>query len=169
LNGWPLWPAASGSKSDYDMTSSRAKVRIRPIEDGDQAAWRQLWTAYLSFYESTVPDDVYHHTFARLIGDDSQDFSGMIADLDGRAVGLAHFLFHRHCWKVKDVCYLQDLFVEPGVRGLGVGHALIQSVYDAADAAGARDVYWLTQENNTTARKLYDRMGRVTPFIKYSR
>ncbi|MCZ7597268.1 MAG: GNAT family N-acetyltransferase, partial [Gammaproteobacteria bacterium] len=39
----------------------------------------------------------------------------------------------------------------------------------AADANGSPAVYWLTQEFNHTARNLYDRIGRVTPFIKYVR
>mgnify|MGYP002622223755 FL=1 len=55
------------------------------------------------------------------------------------------------------------------MRGRGVGRALIQAVYDAADAAGAPSVYWLTQDFNAEARKLYDRIGVVTPFIKYAR
>jgi GNAT superfamily N-acetyltransferase len=78
-------------------------------------------------------------------------------------------MFHPHCWKVEPVCYLQDLYADREVRGRGVGRALIEAVYAAADAAGAPSVYWLTQEFNTEARRLYDRIGRVTPFIRYNR
>ena len=39
----------------------------------------------------------------------------------------------------------------------------------AADEAGADQVYWLTAHSNATARKLYDRVGQLTPFIKYRR
>ena len=66
-------------------------------------------------------------------------------------------------------CYLQDLYADPDVRGLGIGRALIEAVYAAADAAGAPSVYWLTQDFNHTARKLYDRIGTKSPFIKYTR
>ena len=66
-------------------------------------------------------------------------------------------------------CYLEDLFVSPDARGLGAGRALIEAVYAAADAAGADQVYWLTAHSNETARKLYDRVGRLTPFVKYRR
>ncbi|NNF92000.1 MAG: GNAT family N-acetyltransferase, partial [Boseongicola sp.] len=86
-----------------------------------------------------------------------------------RPVGLAHYLFHRHGWSVADVCYLQDLYADPEVRGQGIGRALIEDVYAKADAAGAPSVYWLTQDFNTQARRLYDRIGEVTPFIKYKR
>lgn len=142
---------------------------IRPLEPRDKADWRALWNAYLEFYDSDVADDVYETTFARLIGDDPQDYNARIAEIDGRAVGLVHYLFHRHCWHVENVCYLQDLYAVPSVRGRGVGRALIEAVYAEADYAGAASVYWLTQEFNTTARQLYDRIGKNTPFIKYVR
>ena len=89
--------------------------------------------------------------------------------MDGQAVGLTHYVFHRHGWKVENVCYLQDLYADPSVRGQGVGRKLIEAVYAAADTAGAPGVYWLTQDFNAEARKLYDRIGTVTPFIKYTR
>ena len=142
---------------------------IRPLTQDDALEWRRLWMAYLAFYDSAVDDDVYASTFSRLLGDDPQDFNGLIAELDGKAVGLTHYLFHRHAWKIENVCYLQDLYADKAVRGQGVGRALIEAVYAAADAAGAPSVYWSTQEFNTTARQLYDRIGQKTPFIKYSR
>jgi len=72
-------------------------------------------------------------------------------------------------WRVENTCYLQDLYVSPETRGTGAGRALIEAVYDHADRAGCPSVYWLTQEFNTTARQLYDRVGTLTPFIRYSR
>jgi hypothetical protein len=42
-------------------------------------------------------------------------------------------------------------------------------VYTSADALGADEVYWLTQEFNATARRLYDQVAKATPFIKYRR
>lgn len=144
-------------------------LTIRPLRRDDDADWRRLWRGYLAYYETTRPDEVYHAYFERLLGEDPQDFHGQIAELDGRPVGLAHYLFHRHGWRIENVCYLQDLYADPEVRGAGVGRALIEAVYAAADAAGAPYVYWLTQDFNFTARQLYDRIGRVTPFIKYER
>jgi len=142
---------------------------IRPLEPRDQADWRRLWTSYLEFYNTTVPEEVYASTFARLLGDDARDFNGFIAEVDGQPVGLTHYLFHRHCWKIENTCYLQDLFVAPEARGTGLGRALIEAVYARADAEGAPGVYWLTQDFNHEARLLYDRVAKVTPFIRYNR
>ena len=150
------------------MTST-VSVTIRPLEAKDETAWRALWTGYLEFYKSSVPEAVYASTFTRLLGDDAHDFHGMVAEQDGVVVGLVHYLFHRHCWRVENVCYLQDLYADPAVRGTGIGRKLIEAVYKAADQAGAPAVYWLTQEDNTTGRQLYDRVGQQTNFIKYQR
>ncbi|WP_371688465.1 N-acetyltransferase family protein [Ruegeria sp. EL01] len=144
-------------------------TKIRALRTDDRDAWAEMWRDYLAFYETTVPDATYDTTFSRLIGDDPQDFSCFVAEQDGKLVGLTHFLFHRHAWKVEQVCYLQDLYARPETRGTGVGRALIQAVYDEADRKGAPSVYWLTQEFNHTARQLYDRIGTLTPFIKYNR
>lgn len=144
-------------------------LEIRPLELSDEAEWRRLWTAYLAFYETSLPEDVFRKTFARLTGEEGASMAGLLAVSGGRVVGLAHFLFHRSTWSTLDVCYLQDLYADPEVRGTGIGRALIEAVYERAAAAGAPEVYWLTQEFNTTARRLYDRIAGKTPFIVYQK
>lgn len=144
-------------------------VTIRPVEARDEPEWRVLWTGYLDFYETSVTEDVYASTFQRLLSDDPHEFNGLVAERDGTLVGLTHYLFHRHAWRVENVVYLQDLFVSKAARGTGAGRALIEAVYAEADRAGCPAVYWLTQDFNTTARQLYDRIANVTPFIRYNR
>lgn len=154
------------------IVSAKGELTIRPLAVGDEAEWRRLWTAYLEFYEATVPEAVYRSSFERMLkgnAGEPNEYRGLIAEVDGKPVGLVHFLFHRHGWRIENVCYLQDLYADPNVRGTGVGRALIEAVYAAADEAGCPSVYWLTQDFNATARKLYDRIGKVTPFIKYTR
>ncbi len=145
------------------------QLTIRPLERNDKTQWAALWTAYLTFYESTVPAAVYDTYFERLLGNDPQDYHCLLALHDGSPIGLTHFIYHRHGWSIENVCYLQDLYVDPTVRGTGAGRGLIEAVYAAADEAGAPNVYWLTQDFNDTARQLYDRIGEKTPFIKYKR
>jgi len=146
-----------------------SNIIIRPLAATDHAEWHRMWTAYLDFYETTLSEDIYETQFARLMGDDPQDYHGLVAEQDGHLVGLTHYVFHRHGWKIENVCYLQDLYADPQVRGQGVGRALIEAVYAAADAAGAPAVYWMTDKSNATARQLYDRIANLTPFLKYNR
>lgn len=142
-------------------------LTIRPLSAEDRPEWGALWCEYLAFYDTRLSDDVYTATFERLLGAPPQH--GLIAHQDGRAVGLAHYIFHAHNWHLAPVCYLQDLYTCAAHRKQGVGQALIEAVYSAADAAGAADTYWMTQDFNAPARRLYDRIGQLTPFVKYTR
>lgn len=139
---------------------------IHALTAADRDDWLPLWRGYLTFYESALPDEVTDDVFARLVT--GADLHGAIArDDDGRAVGIVHWLFHPSTWSRDASCYLEDLFVAPDVRGAGVGRALIAHVRDAARAAGATKVYWLTQASNTTARALYGRVAEDTGFVHY--
>lgn len=145
------------------------EITIRPLARSDEPEWRRLWTAYLEFYKTSVPEEVYATTWERLFDDGDYEPNGLIAEVDGKPVGLVHYMFHRTCWTVGNNCYLQDLYADPAIRGKGIGRALIEAVYEKADAAGAANVYWMTQDFNETARRLYDRIAKLTPFIKYQR
>lgn len=146
-----------------------SEVTVRALRASDKPQWAELWTGYLAYYETTRPAEIYDLYFDRLLGNDPHDYNGLVAEVDGKLVGLTHYLFHRHGWSRENVCYLQDLYADPKVRGTGIGGALIEAVYAAADADGSPNVYWMTQDFNATARRLYDRIGVKTPFIKYSR
>jgi GNAT superfamily N-acetyltransferase len=142
-------------------------VTVRPLEQNDHANWRRLWTAYLEFYSTKVSEDVYATTWKRLFTEGEFEPKGFIALVDGKPVGLTHYLYHRTCWSPVNNCYLQDLFAAPEVRGKGVGRALITAVHEAAGSLGVSNVYWMTHETNATARKLYDSVARRTGFIEY--
>jgi GNAT superfamily N-acetyltransferase len=144
-------------------------LEIRHLTAADEAEWRRLWAAYLAFYETEKPEEIYQATWARLLSADHPNQNGLLALKDGQPIGLVHYIFHPSNWTLTDVCYLQDLYADPAVRGTGVDRALIEAVYAKADEAGAASVYWLTQEFNATARQLYDRVAKVTPFIRYIR
>lgn len=139
---------------------------IRPVAVTDEVRWRDLWHAYLAFYDTVLPEDTYRDTFARIV-DGGQGMFGLIAIAGGDAVGLVHFLNHANFWKPGQTCYLQDLFTTPAARSRGVAHGLMQAVFDAAARQGIPDVYWLTAETNYAGRMLYDRVGVKTPFIVY--
>ncbi|MBA3520124.1 MAG: GNAT family N-acetyltransferase [Rhizobiales bacterium] len=144
-------------------------VEVRPFQANDHDAWKPLWNGYLAFYRTEVPAATTEETWRRLLDPEGRIHGLGAFDAAGRLIGLVHYLFHPVTWSITDRCYLEDLFVAPEARGAGAGRALIEAVYRAADAAGADQVYWLTEDDNAAARRLYDRVGRLTPFIKYSR
>ncbi|MCB1481628.1 MAG: GNAT family N-acetyltransferase [Rhodobiaceae bacterium] len=142
-------------------------VTIRPLAAGDRAGWDALWKGYLAFYESAVPGEVTETTWARLIDPADDPYGYCAVDASGRLIGIVHYLFHRSTWTTSCYCYLEDLFVDPAVRGSGAGRALIEAVYAAAAEKGATRIYWNTQHFNSRARVLYDRVATLSPFIQY--
>ncbi len=145
------------------------RVTIIPLREEDRPVWAALWRDYLAFYGTSRPDSVFDATFSRFIDPARPGMRAWLAWIDGQAVGLVHAIAHPHGWQLADVTYLQDLFTTPAARGNGVARALIETVYDDADAAGRPSVYWMTNTGNTTARALYDRIATPTDFMKYVR
>ena len=144
---------------------------IRPIAPSDREAWEPLWAGYNAFYERLGPTalarEITDTLWTRLF-DEREPVFGLVAEDAGRVVGLVHFLFHRSTSRIEPVCYLQDLFTSPPLRGRGVGRALIAGVVARAHEAGAKRVYWHTRENNLAGRALYDRVAKHHGFIVYS-
>lgn len=142
-------------------------VTIRPLGTADRAAWLPLWEAYQRFYEVEIPEETTERTWARF-HDTSEPMHALGAfDDENRLVGIVHAIFHRSTWLPDWTCYLQDLYVDRNQRGKGVGAALIEAVADLARANKAGRLYWMTQETNTTARKLYDHVAARSGFIQY--
>ena len=146
-------------------------LRIRPINKFDYEAWLPLWDSYNAFYGRHGPTaldlTITEVTWARFLND-HEPVHAFVAEQNGQLTGLVHYIFHRSTTRLTDVCYLQDLYVNKDLRGAGVGRQLIKAVYDAAKTAGSTRVYWQTQDSNTTARTLYDKVANHLGFIVYS-
>ena len=142
---------------------------IRPLNTHDYSEWRRMWTAYLNFYETSVGEEVYETSFRRLLSNDIGEYNCLIAEIDGKPIGLTHFLYHRFMWSIEDTCYLMDLFCDQHVRGKGVGRKLIEAVHAQAKCDGIPSTYWMTQEFNYKGRMLYDQVATKTPFVMYAK
>jgi len=143
---------------------------IRPLLPTDYKQWLPLWEGYNAFYErsgpTALPDLITQTTWNRFF-DENEPVFALVAESDGKLVGLTHYIFHRSTTQVKPVCYLQDLFTDELVRGKGIGRALINAVYEKAREAGSSRVYWLTHKTNSTAIQLYDKVAADSGFVVY--
>jgi GNAT superfamily N-acetyltransferase len=147
--------------------ASSAGVMARPLVPADREAWEQLWAAYLAFYQRMLTPQVTRYTWERLT-DGGGRLCGVLAiGSDGSAVGFAHYLFHESTWCCGGKCYLEDLYVAPEARMRRVGRGLIEAVKEAAQSRSAEVLYWHTEEFNATARRLYERVAKRAPFIRY--
>jgi GNAT superfamily N-acetyltransferase len=141
---------------------------IRSVVADDRAGWDVLWAGYLEFYKTELTQVQTELTWQRLL-DDEHGLNGLVAEVEGKLVGLAHFSFTHSTWAENQDLYLEDLFIDPSVRGQGLGKALILSLDDIAREDGSRKVWWETQNHNATARKLYDSLAELSEFVKYVR
>ncbi|HEY2661296.1 MAG TPA: GNAT family N-acetyltransferase [Caulobacteraceae bacterium] len=144
-------------------------VRIRPLAAADHADWLLLWQGYLTFYAADIPGDITALTWSRLLDPAEPMHAAVAVDADNAPIGFVHWLTHRSTWARNSYAYLEDLFVAPAIRGGGVGQALTEHVYAAAEVEGCAQVYWLTHETNETAMKLYDRVATKTGFRHYAK
>lgn len=146
--------------------ADKAKVVIKPVSEDERAAWDPLWAGYLTFYKAVLARDVTDTTWQRF-HDPAEPMFILGGYVDGKLTGFVHYLFHRSTWAPNAYCYLEDLFVTEDARGLGIGRALIEAVYDKARQAGASRVHWLTNTTNAQARVLYDQVADHLGFIQY--
>jgi ribosomal protein S18 acetylase RimI-like enzyme len=144
-------------------------LRVRSLHADDRDRWNELWRGYLQFYKSNLPPDITDLTWRRLL-EPAHPFQGFAA-LDGqeRIAGIVHFHIHASTWARVGYCYLEDLFVDPSRRAQGIGRALIEAVYRAADDQGADRVYWHTENTNERAQGLYRQVAELTPFVQFRR
>lgn len=145
-------------------------ILIRAIQQTDFDAWLPLWDGYNAFYgregSTALAPEITRATWERFFSPDEPVFA-LVAESNGRLLGLTHYLFHRSTTRLELTCYLQDLFTVPDARGRGVGRALIAGVDEAARAAGVKRVYWQTHETNAAGRRLYDSVAKHAGFIVY--
>jgi len=148
---------------------SSPQYQIRSVQASDRELWEPLWQGYLQFYESSLADDVTDQLWRRLM-DPASEIQGRVAENNNASlVGLVHFFPHAHTWYASPVCYLNDLYVLPEIRGGGIGGKLIEAVVEEARQQKWAEVYWHTQNHNTVARGLYDKItGGTDGFINYT-
>jgi GNAT superfamily N-acetyltransferase len=147
-------------------------VAVRAVLREDFPRWQPLWDGYNTFYgrvgDTAFASDITQMTWARFF-DAYEPMHALVAEVAGRIVGFAHFLYHRSTIQIPPTCYLADLFTADDVRGQGVGRALISAVYAHAKFAGAPRVYWQTHETNALAMRLYDQVAERSGFVVYRR
>jgi GNAT superfamily N-acetyltransferase len=140
-------------------------IHIAPLQLSERAHWEKLWSEYQVFYGVELPATVTENTWQRL--HDGRVHGLGARDSAGRLIGIVHYLFHEDTWSTARACYLQDLYVDPAMRGSGCGRQLIEAVAAASAKAGANSPYWLTHQSNAVARQLYDRLAQNQGFIQY--
>ena len=152
----------------YDCEHKKmTELTIATPEQEDKAEWRRLYDAYADFYRVPMSDETAETVWGWL-QDPNHSVSGLIArSRHSDAVGLAHFRDMPSPLRGTTIGFLDDLFVDPAVRGSGAAQALVLEVARIGKARGWSLFRWITREDNYRARALYDRVANQTNWVTY--
>ena len=143
-------------------------ITVRQIHDADKSSWLELFHSYLKFYDA-YPNVMDTELLWRRLTNPDPQIQGLVAESNGTVVGIAHFHYQLSTWSDTFYCYLEDLYVAEGERGNGAATALIGKVEELAIKQGCSELYWITKESNTVARKLYDKIANLSNFVRYEK
>ena len=141
-------------------------IEIRPAKATDRTDFLALFQAFIDGYGYKMRDGVADFTWHRLM-DPSCRLHARLACVGGKPVGFAIHQHHPSTWVMGDDGYLEDLYVAPEARGRGLGRALIEDLIAIGRARGWQRLYWLTEIENATARRLYDQFCDNDGHIRY--
>ena len=139
---------------------------IRPVEPTDYDEWKVLYSAYKEFYGVEVLETDLQTTFDWILNDEHPQY-GFVVEVDDELVGLANYQVHPNPLRACHRMYLNDLFVPNQFRNQGYGRIMIETLISICKNNGFECLRWMTAEDNTTARSLYDQYGIVSSFVTY--
>ncbi|HBM3024659.1 TPA: GNAT family N-acetyltransferase [Klebsiella oxytoca] len=140
-------------------------IEIREPDRQDKAQWLSLWQGYTRFYGSPQPTEVTEYTWQRML-DAASPMLGRFAVVDGNVVGFAICVLHEGTCVKTPICYLEDLFVAPQMRGQGIARTLILALQTEGKEKGWSRLYWHTRTDNP-ARRLYDEFTPADDYVRY--
>jgi len=97
---------------------------------------------------------------AQLFGSRPRAYA-MIAEVESRAVGLAIWFYTFSTFQARPGLYVEDVFVEPDSRGLGIGRAFFRTMAQRALAEGCTRMECSVLDWNTPAIAFYRALGAV--------
>lgn len=157
-------PSNPECQSLHEATSGAAEIRA--VTQLDAQAWRELYRAYAAFYKVPMTETILDQTWAWL-HDPEHPLEGYVAVSGDRVVGFAHFWPQPRPLLGRDAGFLDDLFVDPSLRGRGIGRQLIHALNETARARGWAMLSWVTAQDNANARHLYDEVATAASWVTY--
>lgn len=135
-------------------------------QETDRQQWEALYRGYAEFYQVPMPQEKLDLVWSWLT-DPAHEVSGLVAAQNGRLVALAHHRCFARPLAGGMGLFLDDLYTAPDARGQHVGEALLEAVSKLAAERGMGLVRWITAEDNTRARGLYDKRALATSWVTY--
>jgi len=134
---------------------------IREIQLKDKEQWKKLYKGYANFYKVEMNDKILQ-TVWNWLNDKNHELIGIGYEIDDKIVGLAHYRKLLSPLKGKYIGYLDDIFVDPEYRDQKIGRKLLEKIKEISKSNNWNLVRWQTDEDNFTAKRLYDKVAKKT-------
>jgi len=139
---------------------------IRDIHLKDKKQWEKLYKSYADFYKVEMNDKILQIVW-KWLHDKKHEVNGLVYEVDGNIVGLAHYRRMPSPLRGQDIGFLDDLFVDPEHRGQRIGEKLINKLKEISKSKRWNLVRWITREDNLRAKSLYNRISEKTTWDVY--
>lgn len=143
-----------------------SNLEICDIQQKHYEVWIELYHKYAEYYQVDIPKDNFDLTWKWLTSE-NYPFWGILADVDSKIVGFAHFRSLPSPLDSCEVGFLDDLFVLQEFRGKKIGYSLIEKVHQIGKSKNWPYINWITKDDNYTARTLYDKISTKTDWNFY--
>ncbi|MCK5384448.1 MAG: GNAT family N-acetyltransferase [Alphaproteobacteria bacterium] len=140
------------------------KLVIRPLVLEDYSKWLPLWNGNNLGQHN---EDVTAKTWERLCDPKNTQVNGLAADMGGRLLGITHYILHPTTGHINQVCYMQDVYVDPAHRRKGIAKRMVEELTKIAVREKWARMYWLTQTGNLEAKAMYESFGVKLDFSFY--
>ncbi len=141
-------------------------IAVRPVGASEFEQWAALYRGYRAFY-TLEPDEAVIERVWGWISDDAHDVKALVASSGEQLLGLAHYRRFARPSSGTEGIFLDDLFTAPYARGSGVARALLGELASLAARENRSVVRWITAEDNSGARALYDGVATATKWVTY--
>ena len=108
---------------------------------------------------NTRLSEITENMQVRVANSENSKTSALIAELDGKIAAYAVYFYNYSTWLGKNGIYLEDVYVTPEYRKLGIGKALLKHIATIAVGEGCGRVEWSVLDWNTPAIDFYKSIG----------
>lgn len=146
--------------------------KVRRVDVGEFDQWTTLFRGYCDFYLYETSEEHQRQIWSWIHDEEIVD-ALVVVELDaaGNETGVLRGLAHLREWirplRGARCGYLDDLFVDPSVRGDGAVQALFDAMKLMATDRKWSIIRWTTADNNYRARSTYDKLAQRTTWITY--
>ena len=142
-------------------------MKVEALNKSDKDKWSELYYGYAGFYEMEMNQGILDTVWSWIHSTEVKFYSIGVKSSENELIGFMHYREMPSPLRGKLVGFLDDLFVHPDFRGSGAVQLLFGELKIQAKKNDWPYVRWITANDNTRARKVYNQISKPIDFVTY--